>query len=216
LFPRDQRRQLEGLGDRHPADPSCGYLGEDEVVVFERPPKDRSRVACEVAAAPLRGRDGAVDSSSRSRFVSESRFRVEARLWNGIRSALPRYWRPEADGKGLWHRGPRRKTHRVERKGAEMAYGIVHRFSGGTKEQYEASIAAVHPNGGRDLPDGQIFHAAGPSSDGWTIVAIHDSRESWERFRDNTLMPQLQAGIEGGFPSPPQETTFEVENHQTV
>lgn len=64
--------------------------------------------------------------------------------------------------------------------------------------------------------DGQIFHAAGPSSDGWTIVAIHESRESWERFRDNTLMPQLQSGIEGGFPSPPQETTFEVENQQTA
>ena len=97
-----------------------------------------------------------------------------------------------------------------------MAYGIVHRFSGGTKEQYEASVAAVHPNGGRDLPDGQIFHAAGTSSDGWTIVAIHESRESWERFRDNTLMPQLQAGIEGGFPSPPEETAFQVENQQTA
>jgi hypothetical protein len=123
---------------------------------------------------------------------------------------------PEAHDKGLRHPGLRRRAQRFGRKGAEMAFGIVHRFSGGTKEQYEASLAAVHPNGGRDLPDGQIFHAAGPSSDGWTIVAIHESRESWERFRDNTLMPQLQGGIEGGFPSPPQETTFEVENQQTA
>jgi hypothetical protein len=97
-----------------------------------------------------------------------------------------------------------------------MAYGVVHRFSGGTKDQYEASIAAVHPNGGRDLPDGQMFHAAGPSQEGWTVVAIHDSKESWERFRDNKLMTTLQAGIEGGFQSPPQETTFEVENQQTA
>jgi hypothetical protein len=29
-------------------------------------------------------------------------------------------------------------------------------------------------------------------------------------------MPQLQAGIEGGFAEPPQETTFEVENQQTA
>ena len=37
-----------------------------------------------------------------------------------------------------------------------MPYGIVHHFPGGTKEQYEASIAAVHPS--RDkLPEGQIF-----------------------------------------------------------
>ena len=27
-----------------------------------------------------------------------------------------------------------------------MAYGVVHRFTGGTKEQYEASLAVVHPN----------------------------------------------------------------------
>jgi hypothetical protein len=92
-----------------------------------------------------------------------------------------------------------------------MAYGVVHHFPGGTKDQYEASIAAVHPS--RDsLPEGQIYHAAGPSDGGWTIVAIHDSRESWEKFRDGTLMPRMQAGIEGGFTSPPQETGFEVHN----
>src|SRR4051794_23076613 len=75
-----------------------------------------------------------------------------------------------------------------------MAYGVVHRFTGGTKEQYEASLAAVHPDGGKGLPDGQIFHAGGPSEDGmWTIVAIHDSKGSWERFRDDILMPALSA-----------------------
>jgi hypothetical protein len=92
-----------------------------------------------------------------------------------------------------------------------MAYGIVHQFKGGTKEQYEASIAAVHPADG-GLPAGQVFHAAGPSADGWTIVAIHDSRESWESFRDSILMPRVQEGIEGGFTEPPQETGFEVVN----
>jgi hypothetical protein len=95
-----------------------------------------------------------------------------------------------------------------------MAYAIVHQFPGATKEQYEASIRAVHPDGGRSLPDGQIFHAAGPSADGWTIVAVHESQESWERFRDETLMPTMQAGIEGGPPTPPQETAFPVENLQ--
>ncbi len=28
-----------------------------------------------------------------------------------------------------------------------MAYGVVHQFAGGTEEQYQASIAAVHPGG---------------------------------------------------------------------
>ena len=90
-----------------------------------------------------------------------------------------------------------------------MAYGVIHFFPGGTKEQYEASIEAVHPGTDR-LPKGQIFHAAGPSAGGWRIVAVHDSRESWEQFRDGVLMPRMQQGIKGGFASPPEETVFEL------
>jgi hypothetical protein len=92
-----------------------------------------------------------------------------------------------------------------------MAYGVVHHFPGGTKEQYDASIAAVHPGAGK-LPDGQIFHAAGPSEGGWTIVAVHDTQDSWERFRDGILMPAFERGIDGGFSGPPQETTIDVYN----
>jgi hypothetical protein len=94
-----------------------------------------------------------------------------------------------------------------------MPYGVVHHFPGGTKEQYEASIKAVHPSR-EALPNGQIYHAAGPSAGGWTIIAVHESRESWERFRDSTLMPRMRQGIKGGFETPPQETTFETYNTQ--
>jgi len=94
-----------------------------------------------------------------------------------------------------------------------MAYGIVHHFPGGTKENYEASITAVHPPDG-SLPDAQIFHAAGASAGGWTIMAVHESKESWERFRDTILLPKLQAGVPGGFPTPPQETAIEIVNLQ--
>jgi hypothetical protein len=90
-----------------------------------------------------------------------------------------------------------------------MAYGVVHHFAGGTKEQYEASIAAVHPSA-TELPPGQIFHAAGPSSEGWTIMAVHESQESWETFRDQVLIPRMQAGIEGGFAGPPEETAVDL------
>lgn len=89
-----------------------------------------------------------------------------------------------------------------------MAFGIVHFFPGGTKENYEKSVAAVHPPNG--LPDGQIFHAAGASPGGWTIMAVHESKASWEAFRDGTLMPRMQQGIEGGFSSPPEETEIDI------
>lgn len=94
-----------------------------------------------------------------------------------------------------------------------MPYGIVHHFPGGTKENYEASLRAVHPADG-SLPAGQIFHAAGPSDGGWTIVAVHETQASWERFRDEILGPRLQAGVEGGFPTPPQETAIDIYNIQ--
>lgn len=90
-----------------------------------------------------------------------------------------------------------------------MPFAVTHHFPGGTRENYEASLAAVHPAGG--LPDGQIFHAAGASQGGWTIFAIHESKESWERFRDDILLPRLQAGVEGGFPTPPVEAEIEID-----
>lgn len=96
-----------------------------------------------------------------------------------------------------------------------MAYGVVHKFAGGTQEQYDASIAAVHPEDG-SLPKGQQFHAAGPSADGWTIVAVHDSKENWELFRDGILIPAMTAGIAGGFTAPPEETGFEIVNEVTA
>ena len=90
-----------------------------------------------------------------------------------------------------------------------MQYGVIHHFPGGTKENYEASIAAVHPGPGK-LPVGQIFHVAAPVPGGWTIVAVHESKESWERFRDTVLGPRLQKGVPGGFASPPQETVLDL------
>jgi hypothetical protein len=76
-----------------------------------------------------------------------------------------------------------------------MAYGVVHRFAGGTSEQYEASLAKVHPNGGADLPEGQTLHIAGAPEDGWIVVGLQEVGA---------------AGLAG----PPEETTFEVHKLQ--
>jgi hypothetical protein len=39
---------------------------------------------------------------------------------------------------------------------------------------------------------------------------VEKSQSSWERFRDGILLPKLQAGIEGGFTTPPIETEIDV------
>ena len=90
-----------------------------------------------------------------------------------------------------------------------MAFAITHFWPGGTQAQYDAVIAAVHPNGGADLPKGQLFHAGGPCEGGYLIMAVHDSRASWETFRDETLMPRT-AGLAGGFTTPPVETDVDL------
>jgi hypothetical protein len=93
-------------------------------------------------------------------------------------------------------------------------FGVVHRFPGGTREQYENVRKVVHPDGGEALPEGQMLHLAGQSQDGWLVMAVHDSRESWERHRDETLLPAL-ASIDNGYPTPPDEMSFDVQVFQT-
>ena len=68
-----------------------------------------------------------------------------------------------------------------------MAYGVIHHFPGGTAENYEASIGAVHPGPGK-LPPHQIFHASGPVPGGWTIMAVYDTKAHWEAFRGVTRL----------------------------
>jgi len=88
-----------------------------------------------------------------------------------------------------------------------MAYVVQHHFPGGTQAQYDATIAAVHPARDR-MPDGQVFHAAGPVPGGWSVVAVFASKAAYEAFRDTVLMPRLK-GTPGVLAGPPQEQAFE-------
>lgn len=89
-----------------------------------------------------------------------------------------------------------------------MSYVVINEFEGGTREQYGAATEVVHPPGG--LPAGQSHHYAGPSESGWVVIAVWDSKATWEKFRDETLLPGLQ-GLDSGFPGPPKLTEFEAE-----
>ena len=92
-----------------------------------------------------------------------------------------------------------------------MAYLLTHFWSGATEDQYRTMIAAVHPTNG--LPDGQTYHAAGPTEGGYLIAAVWDSKESADRFVNDVLLPSLP--VEGGFEGTPEERVAEVSNLQT-
>lgn len=93
-----------------------------------------------------------------------------------------------------------------------MAYLLTHFWPGGTEEQYRTNIAAAHPADG--LPDGQIYHAAGPTDGGFLIVAVWDSKEQCDRFVNETLIPMMP--LEGGMTGPPEGRSAEIVNLQTA
>jgi hypothetical protein len=87
-----------------------------------------------------------------------------------------------------------------------MAYLITHFWPGATEDQYNATVAVVHPAGG--LPEGQIYHAAGPTDGGILIAAVWDSKEQADRFVREKLLASMP--IAGGFSGGPEERTAEV------
>ena len=93
-----------------------------------------------------------------------------------------------------------------------MSLLMTHFWPGATVEQYRANLAVVHPPGG--LPDGQLYHAAGPTEGGILIAAVWDSKESADRFLSEVLLPSMP--VEGGFTGHPEERVAEVTNLQTA
>jgi selenophosphate synthase len=87
-----------------------------------------------------------------------------------------------------------------------MAYLMTHFWPGGTEDQYNATVAIVHPPGG--LPEGQAYHAAGPTDGGFLIAVVWDSKEQAERFVQEKLIASMP--IEGGFEGQPDERTAEI------
>jgi hypothetical protein len=93
-----------------------------------------------------------------------------------------------------------------------MSYLLTHFWPAGTEEQYEATVAAVHPPDG--LPEGQRYHAAGPTDGGFLIAAVWDSKEHSDRFVSEELM--AKGPVEGGLVGPPQERGAETVNIETA
>ena len=55
---------------------------------------------------------------------------------------------------------------------------------------------------GDQLPEGCQLHIAGPVEEGWRVITVWDTREAFDRFRVEKLLPAIReiAGEEGGRP----------------
>ncbi len=87
-----------------------------------------------------------------------------------------------------------------------MAIGFIFNNPGQTQEQYDAVVEQL--NLAESLPEGWIFHAAGPTEDGgWRVVEVWESQEALQQFFAGQLGSALQkAGVEG------QPRIFEIVN----
>jgi hypothetical protein len=93
-----------------------------------------------------------------------------------------------------------------------MPVGIRLKFSGGTQENYDTAHGVMEID--TDPPAGMIVHSAGPIDGGWGVIDFWESREHFETFVQERLMPRLQGLGDRGFPSPPEVKEFPVHNLQ--
>jgi len=75
-----------------------------------------------------------------------------------------------------------------------MSVAIILDFARGTREQYDAIVERMDL-GGRMTPGG-LFHAAGPTAEGWRVVDVWDELVQFERFADDKIKPlSADAGL---------------------
>lgn len=86
-----------------------------------------------------------------------------------------------------------------------MPIGMLFNQPGGTRELYESFNremfgGALNPE---RAPDGLIIHTAGPTSDGWRIFDVWESREDFDRFMQEKVIPAMKAlGVPQDGPEP--------------
>jgi len=87
-----------------------------------------------------------------------------------------------------------------------LAIGFIFNNPGQTQEQYDAAVEQL--NLAQSLPEGWIFHAAGPTEDGWRVMEVWESQEAADAYFQGRLGQVLQnLGVSLGEPD-----TFPVHN----
>jgi len=71
-----------------------------------------------------------------------------------------------------------------------MAIGMIFDANDVTEKQYDQVRAEVMPNDA--LPNGMLYHAAGPREGGWSVVEVWSSEADARRFFDDKLNKALE------------------------
>ena len=71
-----------------------------------------------------------------------------------------------------------------------MAVGLIFEGPGVSQAQYEQVKNQVAP--GNKAPPGMLYHAGGPTENGWCVVEVWESQEALDRFFQQKLGAALQ------------------------
>lgn len=95
-----------------------------------------------------------------------------------------------------------------------MAYGIVLVFEGVGEDKYWAvnDKLGIGRDGSGDWPKGMRSHTGGPTSSGWIVTEVWDSKADQEAFMASRLGAALGAV---GLPEPSQVIESDLVNYQT-
>lgn len=81
-----------------------------------------------------------------------------------------------------------------------MAIAVDLNFPGATADQYDATVKVIgHGPAGTPHVGGALFHVAMVTSDGVRVIDVWDSREQFESFSQDKIVPALQ---QTGMPAP--------------
>lgn len=90
-----------------------------------------------------------------------------------------------------------------------MTVALILDFPDGRKAQYEEVVRRMDL-GGRLAPGGKV-HCAGSYEGGWRVIDVWEDAASWERFRDEQVIPNVLAVDL----APPITRTLEVDMEGT-
>jgi hypothetical protein len=98
-----------------------------------------------------------------------------------------------------------------------MAVAMLQTAEMFTKEMYDQvseKIFGKAPFDTSEAPEGLILHSAGQGDRGWYVYDIWESREAFERFNDEKLMPAIKEVM--GDVQPPPEAAPQFYDVQVV
>ncbi len=97
-----------------------------------------------------------------------------------------------------------------------MAIGLVNRFSEGAGAEVYDKVSGVLDARGNP-PEGMIFHSAGELEGVFQVFNIWESREHFDRFREERLVPaMIEAMGEEAVDQMPAADYIEVKIHEYV